>query len=151
MFCIGLYKCYNVQFQDPHITRLYKSAYEDRVNFGKRLLREATFLERMSGNKIEIQFAHVPRQLSPGKLNLGKILKAGIADRIGALDAWMTLKSRRFHCDWSFLRFWPHRAGRRSFSMLCEESFCAETQSLRKDPCWKCQTPDNIFLVAFYE
>lgn len=26
IFCIGLYRCYNVHFQDPHITRLYKSA-----------------------------------------------------------------------------------------------------------------------------
>lgn len=102
----------------------------------------------MSGNKVEVQLAHVPRQFSPGKFGLIEILKTRIADRIGALDAWMTLESRWHHCDRRFLWFRLRRAGRRSFSVLCEESFRAETQSLRKDPCWKCQT-DNIFSVAF--
>lgn len=145
MFCIGLYRCYST----VKILILRGSAYEDRVNFEKCLLRKATFLKRMSGNKVEVQFAHVPRQFSPGKFGLVEILKTGIADRIGTLDAWMTLESRRHHCDRRFLRFRPRRAGRRSFSMLCEESFRAETQSLRKDPCWKWQTPDNNFFCSF--
>lgn len=69
-------------------------------------------MNRMSGNKIEIQLAHVLRQLRSGKFSLVEILKAGTADCVGTLDAWMTLESRRHRYDRRFFRCRPRRAGR---------------------------------------
>lgn len=94
----------------------------------------------MSSDQIAVQLAHVLRQLRPGELVLVEVLQTGVADRVGALNARMALKSRR---RWRVLRL--RRADRRTFSVLRdEEPLLAEAESLREDPCWKCQRISSL-------
>lgn len=105
--CIEI--CLNCGFRKSSRIR---SLYKPEVFTSERILictwhliREAAFTrERMSGDKFEVQFAHVTSQLRSGELSLVKILKAGVANRIGALDARVTLNSR-LHCDVFGFRF----------------------------------------------
>ncbi|EZA51024.1 hypothetical protein X777_10312, partial [Ooceraea biroi] len=55
----------------------------------RRLTRETTFhlVGRMSGDQVAIQLGHVLRQLRAGEFGLVEVLQAGVADRVGALDA----------------------------------------------------------------
>lgn len=85
--------------------------------------------ERTSGDELEVQLAHVMRQLRPGELGLIEILEARVANRVRAFDARMTLKLR-WHDDVLGFRF--HR---RILPMLREKSFRTEAQSLREDAC----------------
>lgn len=49
----------------------------------------------MSGDEVEVQLTHILCQLRAGELGLVEVLEAGIANRVGALDARVAAESRR--------------------------------------------------------